>query len=143
MPKKKRRCKPLKSSTDNEVPAEEEILPSYTDENSSSSSVTEEELALLFGQENAPLLNVKVDDYVLCKIVYNFGTKKGTYKLFIGKVEQINVGRRSDQCEVLFLPKKSSRIEGDQSTKCYFVYPTIPDRFLIGKDDIIQKAFLA
>lgn len=132
VPKKKRGRKPLHSLNNKKQKISDE----------DSLSAAKQGVALHLGEENAPPLNVKVDDYVLCKLIYNFGTKKETQKLFIGKIEQINAGRNSDQCEVLFLHKKSSQTDADTSPNYYFVYQTIPDRFLVGKDDIIQKVFL-
>lgn len=73
------------------------------------------------------------------QVYLQFWNEEGMHKLFISKVEKIHLGRYSYQCEVLFLHKKNSYAEADQLIKCYFVYSTIPDRFLIGKDDTIQK----
>lgn len=80
----------------------------------------------------APLL--KKDDYVVSKLIYNFGTRKEVEKFFVAQVEKLDVGRQNNQIKLKFLKKVIA--SKDDQIKTYFTFPSIPDTCSVSKDQI-------
>ncbi len=85
-----------------------------------------------------PLL--EKNDFVVSKLIYNYGTRKEVEKQFVAQVEKLKAGRRNDQIKLKFLKKNTmSNYEGQIT---YFTFPTIPDIFLVSKDQILHTVNL-
>lgn len=111
---------------------------------SSDSEDAHEDISAVFSEPQmmaaaTPPLNVTCGDFVITKLIYNFGTRKETEKKFIGRVELVNTGRQRDQYEIKFLKKVVKQSDNDDAEQCNFVFPTIPDQYLVGEDQIIKK----
>lgn len=79
-------------------------------------------------------------DFVVSKLIYNYGTRKEVEKQFVAQVEKLKAGRRNDQIKLKFLKKNTISNYDGQIT--YFTFPTIPDIFLVSKDQILHKVNL-
>lgn len=71
----------------------------------------EKVLALLLKKEvrdatHLPL-NISIEDFVICKLIYNFGTRKEEEKKFIAHVQKLNAEGQRDQYKLEFLKKKT------------------------------------
>lgn len=85
---------------------------------------------------------IGMGDYVVGKLLYNFGTRKQYEKHFVGKVLRCEVGKLRQQYEISFL-RKQSAVSTDGDKNFYFIFPNIVDKWLLDRDQIIQKIVLA
>jgi len=80
----------------------------------------------------------KEGDFILAKLIYNFGTKKETEKIFLGQIDECKMGRYGSGFKVEFL-RKARTLTLDGEGQYYFVSPALKDSFTIERDQIMEK----
>lgn len=81
---------------------------------------------------------IRCGDFVVDRLIYNFGTRKKRQKTFIGQILRSQADRLNDQYEVSFLRK--TRISNDENeAENYFIFPNITDTWLLLTDQIVEK----
>lgn len=78
------------------------------------------------------------NDYVIGKMIYNFGTKKEYEKRLVGRIKRMHTGWRNSQYEVTFL-RKESIMSADGDEQWHFVYSTFEERRLLDPNKIVPK----
>lgn len=88
--------------------------------------------------ENSSQEVIKEGDYVIGKLIYNFGTRREFEKKYVGVVLLKQKRRPGIQYEVSFLRKqKLVLVDGEESH--YFIYPNIPDKWQLDREQILKK----
>lgn len=93
-----------------------------------------------------PKLNIDVGDFIVGKLIYDFGTRKESEKRFIGQIIACDVGREKNQYKASFLRKvisKSTVSDEEPEYRYNFIFPNIADEWLLSVDQIIEKVELA
>lgn len=81
---------------------------------------------------------IKMKDYVIGKLIYNFGTRKEFEKMFVEWVMKTRAGKQKLQYEVSFLRKnRTITVDGDE--EFFFTYPVLKDKWILNRGQIIQK----
>ncbi len=71
-------------------------------------------------------------DYVVGKLVYNFGTTKEIEKLFVGIIVKCKRCKRKLQYEINFI-RKQSVVSADGEVMHYFIFPHITDEWFLDR----------
>ncbi len=117
-------------------------------ENSVSAPTEEEEIEGLEAQflteereisvTEAPPEKYSDGDYVVGKLVYNFGTAKEIEKQFVGIIVKCSCGKNQQQYEVNFL-RKQRAVSVDGEVHHYFTFPCIQDKWFLDGEQIVKK----
>ncbi len=81
-------------------------------------------------------IEYRKDDFILGKMIYNFGTSKETEKKFVG---QITAKAAGDRFQVSFLQKKTALKADVNEPGRFFVFPNIVDKWTLTRDQILKK----
>ncbi len=81
-------------------------------------------------------------DYVVGKLVYNFGTTKEIEKLFVGIIVKCRCRKRKLQYEINFLWKQlAASVDGEVMHN--FTFPRIKDEGFLNREQIVKKIYLS
>lgn len=106
--------------------------------NSPGRNLENEGVEIPLADAETSVLAFEENDFVIGKMIYNYGTRKETTRLFVGRINATKCGRENKQFEVSFLRKKRS-IDVNGDSTYHFEYPSISDRWLLDLDQINKE----
>lgn len=102
---KRRKEKEMNNQEDSNPDDPDEVADADSGKPMSAIIGEERETTELKATESPPKIEIREGDFVVGKLVYDFGTSKESWKYFLGRVALCRAGRMNDQYEVHFLRK--------------------------------------